>query len=106
MSGLYILDGHTPVPIDNIMEWAEMFQNTENRIVEHTQIGDVLISTVFLGMNHNWRPDDEPLLFETMIFGGDFDNNQFRYATWGEAEEGHAECVRMVNGEKPLLTEE
>jgi hypothetical protein len=34
--------------------------------------------------------------FETMIFGGPFDGAQMRYATWAEAEEGHARIVRLV----------
>lgn len=46
------------------------------------------VSTVFLSLDHNWG-DGPPILFETMIFGGEHDGYQERYRTWEEAEEGH-----------------
>lgn len=55
----------------------------------------VRISTVFLGMNHAWN-DGPPILFETMIFGGDHDEFQERYETWNEAEEGHKKAIELV----------
>ncbi len=94
MSEHYILDGHTPYPVD-LMTWAAWFETRENRHVANDSIGDVQVSTVFLGLDHAFG-QGPPLLFETMIFGGDFDNDTRRYATWDEAEAGHAEMLAKV----------
>lgn len=91
--------GKTPKPIDDVLEWGKWFE-TANRRVAEANVGNVCISTVFLGLDHNWGPG-EPILFETMVFGGHFDGQQRRYATWEEAERGHAEMVRMVKEETP-----
>lgn len=65
------------------------------RHVAKKRIGDVLVSTVFLGLNHRWG-GGPPLIFETMIFGGEHDEYQERYSTWQEAEAGHKRAVDMV----------
>ena len=54
------------------------------------------ISTVFLGIDHNFGDDSPPLLFETMVFGGKFDQEQDRYATYDEALAGHEAMKRRV----------
>jgi hypothetical protein len=94
MSDKYILDGKKAVPAD-LMTWANWYE-TASRVVAKTDIGEVHISTVFLGLNHQWG-DGPPLLFETMIFGGPLDQEQDRYSTWEEAEAGHAAmCARVT----------
>jgi hypothetical protein len=90
----YILVDKEPVPVDDVLEWARMFEG--DRHVGNTTIKDVVVSTVFLGIDHNFRPDGPPLLFETMVFGGEHDQYQDRYSTWEEAERGHAEICKMV----------
>lgn len=52
----------------------------------------VTISTVWLGHNHRFGPGP-PLIFETMIFGGEFDQSQMRYSTEEQAEHGHRQTV-------------
>ena len=54
------------------------------------------ISTVFLTINHSWGPNEEPILFETMIFGGKHDQWQERYTTHAESKKGHKEAVQMA----------
>lgn len=98
MNRKYILDGKTPVPCD-LMTWAKKFE-TSNRTVAKTEIGDVLISTVFLGLDHNWLAIGPPILFETMIFGGKLDQEQERYSTWEEAERGHQQMVAQCEKEQ------
>ena len=95
MNGNYILVGKEPKQIDDILEWARQFE-TSNRIVEQTQIGDMKVSTVFLGLDHSFG-GGEPLLFETMIFGGAEDGYQDRYSTWDEAVKGHQFACEKVN---------
>lgn len=78
------------------MTWARWkADNTANGawIVGKAQITPKCeVSTVFLGLDHNYGRGD-PLIFETMIFGGPLDNATYRYSTWVQAEAGHAELV-------------
>jgi hypothetical protein len=97
MSDLYILDGHQPVLCDDIHEWGRWFHDGEKRRVALTELpGDIQVSTVFLGMDHGWG-HGPPLLFETMIFGGEWDEWQDRCSTWEEAEAMHAGAVEMAS---------
>lgn len=98
ITGNYILDDdHNPVVMDDAFEWARWFEDTEKRRVARTELdGGVLVSTVFLGLDHNFFGSGPPILFETMIFGGKYDQYMQRYSTWKEAEEGHEYCVKMV----------
>lgn len=97
--GKYRLEGHTPVACEDLLEWAQSFESSERRVAQ-TDIKDgVRVSTVFLGMDHNFGSDGPPLLFETMIFGGPHDGYQVRYPTWDEAERGHEEAVSMAAGD-------
>ena len=91
----YILNGHDVEPVDDILVWGKMLENHEARHVAETEIGDVQVSTVFLGMNHNWG-DGPPLLFQTMVFGGKLDLELEQYSTWDEAERGHAAMAERV----------
>ena len=94
MNGRYILEGHKAVPIDDLMEWAKQFE-IDNRVVQQDEINGIKVSTVFLGLDHSFG-DGKPLLFETMIFGGEHDGYQDRYSTWDEAEEGHKQALKLV----------
>lgn len=96
----YILDGHTPVPCPDIYKWAEWFE-TANRQVARTEYPEqnILISTVFTGLVQAGSfllPDAEPILFETMVFGGDFDRYIRQYRSWRQAEVGHDIIRQMV----------
>lgn len=97
MSKYYILDGHTPVESDCYAwaKWLETRKGEEGWRVGHHVADGIEVSTVFLGLNHNWG-DGEPLIFETMVFGGPLDSEQERYSTWEEAEAGHASMVRRA----------
>jgi len=93
MADHYKLVGKEAVPCE-LMEWATTFSETD-RHVALTMVGDVKISTVFLGLNHAYGNGD-PLLFETMVFGGPLDQEMNRYTTWEEAELGHTVMVKAV----------
>jgi hypothetical protein len=66
--------------------------------VAQDQIGVARVSTVFMGIDHNFTRGGPPLLFETMIFGGPEDGFQARYSTWDEAEAGHAVALHLAVG--------
>lgn len=93
MSEKYILDGHDPVPVDDVIEWARWFETAKRRVAE-TEVGPILVSTVFIGLDHSFGAGP-PLLFETMTFG-DGDHRMRRYSTWDEAAAGHEEVVTAV----------
>ena len=87
------------VTTDSIVDWDSWFE-TANRHIGDTTIKDQRISTVFLGIDHNYGTG-KPILFETMIFGGDNDMYCKRYHTYEEAEKGHQKIVRAITqGEK------
>ncbi|MEO9497665.1 MAG: hypothetical protein ABJG42_24540 [Vibrio splendidus] len=65
-----------------------------NRINKHRG-QSVVISTVFLGLDHN-PFGGKPILFETMIFGGKHDDYQERYCTWDEAAQRHQSIVQEI----------
>lgn len=99
-----------PYPVDymDAVEWARKMN--DQRIIEHTlfspedpenQEAAILVSTCFLGINHGMR-EGAPVLFETMIFGGKYDEYQERHVTFEEAKARHKEIVeRMKHGESP-----
>jgi hypothetical protein len=99
MMGYYILDDNHNVVAVDLMTWARWYE-TDERLVGDTTVGDVRVSTVFLGIDHNFGSSHRPILFETLIFGGEFDQEMERYSTWDEAEIGHAEMVSRVGGER------
>lgn len=100
----WILDGKTTKAVASLEEWARSFEATRRHVGDDIfgrPYGDefreeVRVSTVFLGIDHNYSDRGPPLLFETMIFGGPHNDYQERYATWDEAERGHAKAVALV----------
>lgn len=90
----YILLDHTPIAVD-MMTWAKWFETSfDKRRVAHTVINDrCYVSTIFLSLNHNYFGTGDPVLFETMVFGGPLAEHGDRYTTWAEAERGHEEMV-------------
>ena len=50
------------------------------------------MSTFWLGLNHDWR-SAEPLIYETIIIGGEHDATGMRYATEKQAREGRRRAV-------------
>lgn len=95
MSRYYDRNGE---PID-MMTWARsFFENDDAKRVALTEHDGVSVSTVWLGLDHQYG-DGPPLIFETMIFGGDHDEYQWRYSTEAEALVGHEAACRLAFGE-------
>jgi hypothetical protein len=97
MSKLYILDDdNNPVKstINEFVDWEEAYP--ERKAVKQEYVDDVYISTVFLGLDHAWN-SDVPVLWETMIFGGEHDQYQERYTSYKDALEGHEKALELVN---------
>lgn len=90
-STTYILDEHgEPIPEPANFDWLPWFKNINNRRVAKTQVGDVTVSTVFVGACSS-------LLFETLVSGGGMsDNEECHYATRAEAVAGHEARVEEL----------
>lgn len=64
-------------------------------------VGSSWISTTWLGLDHNFGAGP-PLIFETMIFGGDYDEHCWRWATREAALAGHEGIVAALrSGDNP-----
>lgn len=98
MSNYYILEGKEYKQA-TLSEWAEFMNTTDKEpyyrhvardyfFIEDAPYCD--ISTVFLGIDHSFSANPTtPILFESMIFGGELGESQERYPTWDQAAFGH-----------------
>ena len=95
MAIYWILDEYgKPKVVEDVLEWARWFEACD-RHIRQDEIDGVQVSTVFLGIDHSFN-SGTPILYETMIFGGEYDEWQRRYCTEEEATAGHIEACRMV----------
>jgi hypothetical protein len=99
MARCFILDStNQPVAVDFI-EWARWFEGDPDRrrVRLSAAIPGVMVSTVFLGIDHRFSGEGPPIIFETMAFGLDDSAveraGMRRYASWYEAVIGHEEIV-------------
>jgi hypothetical protein len=115
MADYYDTQGR-PIPM---MVWAVLFEDCLRddderwwRIAQE-RVGDLEVSTVWLGLDHRIESGGPPLIFETMVFGGDLscwpEQEEFagidcceRYSTWQQAEEGHRRKVAEVHAAREL----
>ncbi len=106
MSERYILDSDgDPIAEEDLLTWGKWFEDASTngeRTVGRKMIGNVLVSTVFLALEHSFGAETSiPLLYETLVFGGKLNQEMERYSTKEQALEGHqAMCkrVREANG--------
>jgi hypothetical protein len=93
-------DVHNVLPA-TFDEYCEVMhpRNADKRRVAVEEVNGLLVSTVFLAMDHSFGHGSQ-LWFETMVFGGD-DEHQRRYETWDDAVKGHAEVVAELRRAKP-----
>jgi len=109
----WILDeNRVPKIAADMDEWANFMQRDfeERSRVGNTETATMWVSTVFLGVDHNYRNDGPPILFETMVFSREKyprefrgkigwsreDFHTYRYATWDDALTGHNTTVRRI----------
>jgi hypothetical protein len=95
VTSYYVLDGRTPRRVTDPKQWSKWFGTADRTVGRDVIADEVLVSTVFLGLDHNFGGSGPPVLFETMVFHGDDygDVRMRRYSTWEEAERGHAQIV-------------
>lgn len=103
MADHYILDGKKVVPTD-LMSWARWFEKSgSDRVIASTNVGQVRVSTVFLGLDHQFG-NGPPLLFETMVFDAPDSFNDIyceRCSTYDEAEKMHKDAIKWARNNEP-----
>lgn len=84
-------------------EWGRFYEDFERRRIGDDEVDELRVSTVFLGLDHNWGfADPTPILFETMVFGMDANASPgagdacWRYHTRAAAVAGHERVVAAV----------
>lgn len=95
-------DKGEPEVCEDLLTWARWMEDrSRRRIAQDKDEGpdglEIWVSTVFLGLDHNWGETGAPVLFETMVFGGVLDGEQERYTTRDDAFRGHQEMCRRVS---------
>lgn len=100
----YVLDEEgLPRVAYDFREWAEWFEHSgERRRVAFHHLGTCSVSTVFLGLDHNFSGVGPPLLFKTMVFDlGREERFCRRCPTREMAEQMHALAVRTMGRSVP-----
>ena len=87
-----------PIPLER---WIELMDDDEYRRVASTRVRRWLVSTVWLGLDHNVL-GHMPLIFETMVFDEESDDKHHdlemeRYTTECQALLGHDATVQRVS---------
>lgn len=105
MKHYVLIEGQT-VAVDDLTQWAQWYELAARtgllRIAE-TLVGEYRVSTVFLGLDHNFG-GGPPLLFETMTFALGESGEQWRYTTQEQALAGHLALVQRLE-EQALAAE-
>lgn len=79
-----------------IKQWSDWREKNDNHLADNCKNG-YRISTVLLGIDHNWSREGKPIIFETMVFSNDWKGVYMeRYATKKEALEGHKRIVENI----------
>jgi hypothetical protein len=97
MSKFYLLDKDKKPYQVSLQESYKVYKDPDMKITKQDKIGDILVSTVFLSMDHGRDKNQPPVLWETMIFGGEHDLYQERYSSHEDALAGHQRALDLVN---------
>lgn len=78
--------------------WMVKFEDMQYRRVALAILAkgsdhEVTVSTVWLGLDHNFSNTGPPLIFETMVWGGPLDQEKRRHATEADALAEHEAAV-------------
>lgn len=102
LNDAYILDeNNRPVPCHDLAEWGRFMENTKRRRVALDVFAcepePIKVSTVFLGLDYNYRSEAGPVFWETMVFNGPMDREQDRCSgTFEDAQAMHQRMVERV----------
>lgn len=104
MIGYFDRDGQPIGPQEfDRLKWDADGRVSDYAFVGRDTVGDVEVSTVWLGLDHAYPGQkDGPIIFESMLFGGDRNYDCIRYRTLAEARAGHIAAVEALRaGREP-----
>lgn len=90
--GLYYSPDGQPIPRD---QWVALYMAPRTVALTSSPRGKV--STIYMGLDLGFGYGP-PLIYESMVFGGDLDGLMDRYPTRAAALAGHEAIVRQVKG--------
>ena len=103
----YILNAYQRLlRVNDVETWARWFESahqTGQRFIKQNRMNGILISTIFLGIDHNFYGSGPPILWETMIFGLYRADPQWRFSDVELAKHWHAiqlHKVKLAVGKK------
>ena len=103
----YILNAYQRLlRVNDVETWAHWFESahqTGQRFIKQNRMNGILISTIFLGIDHNFFGSGPPILWETMIFGLYRVDPQWRFSDVESAKHWHAiqlHKVKLAVGKK------
>jgi len=103
-NSLYILNAAGyPVPCPCVNDWRDWFEANDRTLADDTLPSGTSVRTVFLSVNHAFRPGP-PVLWETVVEGGPYAMTA-RYTTCTEAIDGHEAIVNTVMQAEAALAE-
>lgn len=81
----------------NVGQWMTLHADLAYLHVRASAVcEDVHVSTVWTGFASGWDENRQPLIFETMVFGGPMDEYAWKWATEADAIIGHDAVVDAV----------
>lgn len=89
-----LIRSESPNAVQEFSRWLE--QSDKERLIDLTYVGRFIVSTVFLGIDHNFMNTRDPVLFETMVFDRDEGGDIARCCTYEEAQQQHKDMVAKV----------
>ena len=98
----YILVDGEPVAEPDILKWAQWYET--HRFDWHLSDAlaeSVQVSTAFLSLDHNFGASGKPVLWESMVFGGELAGECERYTSQADAIAGHAAMCQRVRDALP-----
>lgn len=84
-----------PERATDLPAWTRWYASAVRHVAD-TMVGDVRISTVFIGEDHSGGRRRHPVLWETLVLGGPHNGDVHHYASRGQAERGHLRIVNMI----------
>lgn len=103
---MYFRRDGTPYPpgMKGLLAWTEDSLNLNYKIIEQTELGNgCWVSTVWLGLDHNFGFVTRPLIFGSMVFHKEQpDLECWRYSTEEEAQRGHKMLVKKWSSMKSI----
>lgn len=106
-SSYYDMDGNS-ISFEKCGELWDLKCEKKYGIIKQERFGNLYISTVWLGIDHNFvsfireNPEEsKPILFETMVFSDDEKHDVYmeRYSTKEEALQGHNRVMEILKKE-------